>query len=139
MLAVSDVLDLCEDEKGFRLNCLSSYIKAVAHMTKLPFNTFLKNCLYILTLKRNETNALGGISNLKFQVSNTLNTVLPNVFPTVDNILWSEGVCDKLRSEWRFYQTEIIPEDAYLNEKEVSLIKARRKFHIGRKHSGVLV
>ena len=87
MLAVSDVLDLCEDEKGFRLNCLSSYIKAVAHMTKLPFNTFLKNCLYTLILKSNETNALGGISNLKLQVSNTLNTVLPNNFPTVDNIL----------------------------------------------------
>ena len=45
-------------------------------MTKLPFNTFLKNC--IDPLKRNETNALGGTSKLFLQVSNTLN-VLPNV------------------------------------------------------------
>ena len=47
--------------------------------------------------------------------------------PTVDNILSSEDVCDKVRSAWRLYQTEIIPEDAYLNEKQVSPIKTRRK------------
>ena len=78
-------------------------------------------------LKRNETNAFGRISNLTLQVSNGLNNVLPNVFPTVDNILSSEEVCDKVRSEWRLYQTEIIPEDAYMNEKEVSPIKTRQK------------
>ena len=39
---------------------------------------------------------------------------------TVDNILSSEDVCDKVRSAWRLYQTEIIPEDAYLNEKQVT-------------------
>ena len=53
--------------------------------------------------------------------------MLPNVFPTVDNILLSKDVCGKVRSEWRLYQTEIIPEDAYLNEEEVSPIKTRRK------------
>ena len=53
--------------------------------------------------------------------------MLPNVFPTVDNILSSEDVCDKIRSEWRLYQTEIIPEDAYMNEKEVSPIKTKCK------------
>ena len=96
-------------------------------MPKLPFNKFLKNCSYINPLKCNETNALGGISNLTFQVSNALNNMLPNVFPTVDNILSSEDFCDKLRSEWRLCPTEIKPEDAYLNEKEMSPIKTRRK------------
>ena len=128
MFAASDVLDMCEEEKEFRQNFLSSYINTVAHMmTKLPFNSFLKNCSCTHPLKRNETNALGGISNLTFQVSNALNNVLPNAFPTVDNILLSEDICDKVRSEWRLYQTEIIPEDAYLNEKEVSPLKARQK------------
>ena len=50
--------------------------------------------------------------------------MLPNAFPTIDNVLSSENVCGKLRSEWRLYQTEIIPEH---NEKEVSPIKARLK------------
>ena len=95
-------------------------------MTKLLFNTFLKNCSYIYPLKGNAINASGGISNLSLQVSNALNNVSPNVFPTVDNILSSEDVT-KLRSEWRLYQTEIIPEDAYLNEKEAPPIKTRRK------------
>ena len=116
MFTASDVLDMCEEEKEFRQNCLSSYINSVAHMmTKSTFNTFLKNCSYIHPLKRNETNALGGISNLTLRVSNALNNVLPKVFPTIDNILSSEDVCDKVRSEWRLYQTEIIPEDAYPN------------------------
>ena len=71
-------------------------------MTKLSFNTFSEELLvHIHPLKRNETNTSGGISNLTLQVSNALNNVLLNVFPTVDNILSSEDVCDKARSEWR--------------------------------------
>ena len=98
MFAASNVLDMCQEEKDSRQNCLSSYINTVTHMmTKLPFNTFLKNCSYIHPLKRNETNALEGISNLTLQVSNALNNVLANVVPTVDNILSSEDVCDKVR------------------------------------------
>ena len=105
MFAASDVLDISEEEKELRQNDLSSYISTVAHMiTKLPFNTFLKNCSYIHPLKCNETNALGGISNLTLQVSNALNNVLPNVFPTLENILSSEDVSDKVRSAWRSYQ-----------------------------------
>ena len=100
MFAASDVLDVCEEEKEFQQNCLLSYINTVTHMmTKLPFNTFLKNWLYIHPLKRNETNALGGISNLTLQASNALNNVLPNVFPTIDNILSSEDVCYKVKSD----------------------------------------
>ena len=68
----------------------------------------------------------GSLLDHFFRVSNALNNVLPNVSTTVD-ILSSEDVCDKVRSEWRFYQTEIIPEDGYLNEKEVSPIKTRQK------------
>ena len=73
-------------------------------------------------LKHNEINALGG-NSLTLSVSNALKNVLPNVFPTVDDILLSEDVCDKVRSERGFYLTKIIPEDAYLNRKEVSPIK----------------
>ena len=71
---------------------------------KITFQHFLNNFLYIHPSKRNETNALGGISNLTLQVSNALNNVLPNGFPTFDNILSSEDVCDKVRSEWRLKQ-----------------------------------
>ena len=96
MFAASDVLDTCEEEKEFRQNCLSPYI----------------NCSHTHPLKRNETNAVGGISNLTLQVSNALS---------------SEGVCDKVRSEWKLYLIEIIPEDASLNEEVVSQIKTRPK------------
>ena len=48
LFAASDVLDMCEEEKEYRQNCLSSYINTVTNMmTKLPLNTFLKNCSYI--------------------------------------------------------------------------------------------
>ena len=56
-------------------------------MAKLPFNSFVKICLYIHPLKCDETNALGGTSNLTLQASNALNNELPNVFPTVYIIL----------------------------------------------------
>ena len=76
----SDVLDLREEEKEFWQNWSSSFIGTIVHMmAKLPFNTFLKNCLYMHPLQHNETNVLGGISNLTLQVSNALN-VLSNVF-----------------------------------------------------------
>ena len=91
--------------------------------TKLPFNTFLKYCSYIHSLKHNETNALGGT----LQVPNASNNVLPNLFVTVDNILSSGDVCDKVRSEWKLFETEIMPEDVYLNEKEVPSIKTKQK------------
>ena len=74
-------------------------------MTNYLSTLFLKNRSYIHPLKPNETNALEGISNLTLHFS----------------------YCDKVRSEWRLYHAEIIPEDAYLNEKEASPIKTRRK------------
>ena len=106
---------------------------------KITSQHFSEELLVHTPIKRNEANALGGISNLTLQASNALNTALPNVFPTVDNILSSEDVCDKVRSRWRLYQTEIIPEDVYLNEKEEAPIKKHsKKFNIGRKDSWLL-
>ena len=49
-------------------------------MAKLPFNSFVKICLYIHPLKCDETNALGGTSNLTLQASNALNNELPMFF-----------------------------------------------------------
>ena len=115
-----------------------NYFKSLkSYDDKITFQHFLNNFSYINPSKRNKTNALGGISNLTLQVSNALNNVLPNGFPTVDNILSSEDVCDKVRSEWRLYQTEIIPEDAYLNEKEVSPIKTRLKVSYWQEAFGI--
>ena len=89
---------------------------------KITSQHFSEELLVHTPIKRNEANAL--------------NTALPNVFPTVDNILSSEDVCDKVRSRWRLYQTEIIPEDVYLNEKEEAPKKKHsKKFNIGRKDS----
>ena len=77
---------------------------------------------------------MGRISNLTLQVSNALNNVLLNVFRTVDNVLSSEDVT-KVRSECRLYQTEIIAEDTYMNEKEASPIKTKRKVSYWEKAS----
>ena len=55
-------------------------------MAKLPFNSFVKIYLYIHPCD-DETNALGGTSNLTLQASNALNNELPNVCPTVYIIL----------------------------------------------------
>ena len=75
--------------------------------------------------------ALGGISNLTFQVSTGLNNVLPNDFHTVDNVSLLEDAYDKVRSEWRLYQTEIISEDAYLNGKSVTNKSKVKSFILG--------
>ena len=77
---------MCEEEKEYRQNCLSSYINTHKYDDKITSQHFSEELLVHTPIKRNEANALGGISNLTLQASNALNIVLPNVFPTVDNI-----------------------------------------------------
>ena len=87
-------------------------------MQKLPFNTIIKNCSFIHPLKRNNQGSLTGIENLTGHVTEVLKGVLHLVF-NCDDSFSAEDVCDRVRTEWRLYQTESIPDSAYLCEDKV--------------------
>ena len=113
------VFDIEEVEKKFREDCLSCFKVTAAHlMQKLPFNTIIKNCSFIHPLKRNNQGSLTGIENLTAHVTEVLKGVLHLVF-NCDDSFSAEDVCDRVRTEWRLYQTESIPDSAYLCEDKV--------------------
>ena len=113
------VFDIEEVEKKFREDCLSCFKVTAAHlMQKLPFNTIIKNCSFIHPLKRNNQGSLTGIENLTAHVTEVLKGVLL-VF-NCDDSFSAEDVCDRVRTEWRLYQTESIPDSAYLCEDKVT-------------------
>ena len=78
----------------------------------LPFNSFIQNSAFINRENRNVNGSLVGISNLALMITSALPNVLTAVFPKKSD-LTGEEVCDTLRTEWRLYQTESIPESAY--------------------------
>ena len=58
-------LEIGEDEKKFRSDCLQAYqITANYLKSMLPINSFIKNSAYISPEKRNDNGSLEGISDL---------------------------------------------------------------------------
>ena len=83
--------------KEFQQNWLLSYINTVAHM-------MAKNCWHIHPLKHNETNALGGISNLTFQVL-MLKIMCCQIF-FLELIFYCQKMSDEVRANW-FYLSPV--------------------------------
>ena len=110
------------DEKKFRRNCLECYQAIVNHLKSKLFweSTILKNAAFPDPRKKNSSGSLSAISNLTLQICKPLETVSSKVFPS-----WStkEEVCDKVCSEWRVYQMELISESCYLQEETSSSSK----------------
>ena len=61
--------------------------------------------MFINPTKGNDRAALEAVSSLTQKVSMALSGVLADAFPKVNG-----DVCDSVRTEWRMYQTENIPE-----------------------------
>ena len=83
--------------KEFQQNWLLSYINTVAHM-------MAKNCWHIHPLKHNETNALGRISNLTFQVL-MLKIMCCQIF-FLELIFYCQKMSDEVRANW-FYLSPV--------------------------------
>ena len=96
----------------------------------LPFNSFIQNSAFINPENRNVNVSLVGISSLAQMITSALPNVMTAVFPKKSN-LTGEEVCDTLRTEWRLYQTESIPESAYQRVVEPKT-SSRNKAHIGK-------
>ena len=78
-------LEIGEDEKKFRSDCLQAYqITANYLKSMLPINSFITNSAYINPEKRNDNGSLEGISDLAKMVSSALPNVLTAVFPKSD-------------------------------------------------------
>ena len=105
--------DIDENEKKFRSDCLQACRRTTEYLkSTLPFNSFIKNSAFINPEYRNVNGSLVGISNLAQMFTSALPSVLTVVFPKKSD-LTGEEVCDTLRTGWRLYQTESIPESAY--------------------------
>ena len=106
-------LDIDENEKKFRSDCLQAYRKTTEYLkSMLPFNSFIQNSSFVNPENRNVNDSLVGISNLAQMITSALPNVWTVVFPKKSD-LTGEEVCDNLRTEWRLYQTESIPESSY--------------------------
>ena len=80
----------------------------------------LKNAAFLDPRKKNSNGSLSAISNFTLQICKPLETVLSKVFPSYST---KEEVCDNVRSEWRVYHMELIPEFCYLQEETSSSSK----------------
>ena len=110
---MASALDIDENEKKFRSDCLQAYRKTTEYLKNMiPFNFFMQNSAFICPENRNVNGSLVGISNLAQMITSALPIVLTAIFPKKSD-LTGEEVCDTLRKEWRLYQTESIPESAY--------------------------
>ena len=112
-LFLPTALDIVENEKKFRSDCLQAYGKTTEYLkSMLTFNFFIQNSAFINPENRNVNGFLVGISNLAQMITSALPNVLTAVFPKKSN-LTGEELCDTLRTKWRSHQTESIPESAY--------------------------
>ena len=92
--------------------------------SKLPWeSTILENAAFLDPRKKNSNGSLSAISNITLQIFKPLETILSKFFPHCST---KEDVCDKVRSEWKVYQMELIPESCYLEEETSSSLWTSR-------------
>ena len=61
-------------------------------------------------------------------VTSALSNVLTALFPKMSD-LTNEEVCNTLKTDWRLYQTESIPETAYRPAVETKVSSRKRSFY----------
>ena len=103
-----------EKQQKLREDCLKFYVNSVSYLqNQLPFeNAFLKHAQYLHPEKRTDLESTSAISNIALNIARVMKNCLQSVF----NVTLSEsvkGLCDLIRTQWRRYQTEIIPENWY--------------------------
>ena len=109
-----------------RQECLSFYVTAVTLLQKnLPFTApVIRDAQFLHPEKRNDAASLTAVSKLTLVIADVLQSpvgdnVLPKVFHTQPT-LQTEDICDLVRSQWKLYQTECVPEDFYVEHVEES-------------------
>ena len=108
-----------EKQQKLREDCLKFYVNSVSYLqNQLPFeNAFLKHAQYLHPEKRTDLESTSAISNIALNIARVMKNCLQSVF----NVTLSEsveGLCDLIRTQWRRYQTEIIPENWYKKGQE---------------------
>ena len=141
---MASALDIDENEKKFRSDCLQAYRKTTEYLKNMiPFNVFMQNSAFIYPENRNVNGSLVGISNLAQMITSALRIVLTAIFPKKSDLtgeeVTGEEVCDTLGKEWRLYQTESIPESAYQSvvEPKISSRKQNSYWEVAFHLAGV--
>ena len=81
-LFLPSALDIDENEKKFRSDCLQAYRKTIEYLkSMLPFNSFIQNSAFINLENKNFNGSSVGISNLAQMITSALPNVLTAVFP----------------------------------------------------------
>ena len=81
-LFLPSALDIDENEKKFRSDCLQAYRKTTEYLkSMLPFNSFIQNSAFINLENKNFNGSSVGISNLAQMITSALPNVLTAVFP----------------------------------------------------------
>ena len=104
----------------FRQEHLSFYVTAVTLLQKnLPFTApVIRDAQFLHPEKRNDPASPTAVSKLTLVIadvlqSSTEDNILPKVFHTQPPIK-TEDICDLVRSQWKLYQTECVPEAFYV-------------------------
>ena len=106
----------------FRKDCLKFYYKACSYMqTNLPFDVpVIKQAQYLHPEKKMNSRSLNAISNLAYSVVSTLGE---KDFRRVFEAGLEESrekIVDQIKSQWVFYQNEVIEETWYINTAETT-------------------
>lgn len=79
---------------------------------KLPINSsILEKCKFLDPRKRHESGSLNTIASLVAELCTPLKGVLGKLFPGCSS---KEDVVDGIKTEWREYQTEVIPDNYFM-------------------------
>ena len=131
-MLLSDPSCIVENEK-LRKECQKFYLTVTSYLkANFPFDKpFIKHAQYLHPEKRHEPAALNSISNLALTICHSLGDKYPQVF-NLPSRTTKEDIVDQVRSQWRIYKSESIPEDWYkVSPKSVK--KKRLRANTGQK------
>ena len=124
--------DFLPSEKQQKLgeDYLKFYVNSVCYLqNQLPFeNAFLKHAQYLHPEKRTDLESTSAISNIALNIARVMKNCLQSVFiVTLSESV--EGLCNLIRTQWRRYQTEIIPENWYKKRQEEGASSSSSRVH----------
>ena len=112
-MLLSDPSFIVENDK-LRKECQKLYLTVTSYL-KANFlfdKPFTKHAQYLHPEKRHEPAALNSISNLALTICHSLGDKYPQVF-NLPSRTTKEDIVDQVRSQWRIYRSESIPEHWY--------------------------
>ena len=100
------------EKEKLRKECLNFSLNVTGYLKdKFPFDKpFIRHAQYLHPEKRHDPAALNSISNLAMAICRSLGDKFPKVFHLPSGTT-KEDVVDQVRTQWRMYKAESIPED----------------------------